>query len=450
MRPSVLRAAMAATFALCLTSAETSAQSRPEYIPFPGTGKGALYKPDSGPMPRVAVLVMHRTADYLEHPACTELAKRGFMVLCKNTRYENNETMVNFERLPLDVKSGVEFLRRQPGIAKVLLFGHSGGGPLMSLYQAVAENGIAYCKGPNKLSECGDDLANLPKADGIVFADPNPGNSVNTLRRINPSVRNENNPPDPTPIAELDMFDPRNGFNPDGPSMYSEEFQARYFKAQAERMMRLIAMAQDKLTRIRNKDYAYLDDDVMVIPWSGNPGSGAGGSENGRFVTQTALPFFNSTARPQKLLKNDGTISTQVIDSVLVPNTRAGQIIKGFRTGTKIFTLRSFLSAQAIKATDSKDGIDWCSSNNSTVCAIQSITVPVLFMAMGGHYYVGDGERYFDVARSQDKDFVVIEGATHGFTPCKPCAKTPGQYANSMKNLFDYTAKWINARYGPP
>jgi hypothetical protein len=39
---------------------------------------------------------------------------------------------VDFEKLPLDVKTGVEFLRRQPGIAKVVLFAHSGGGPLMS------------------------------------------------------------------------------------------------------------------------------------------------------------------------------------------------------------------------------------------------------------------------------------------------------------------------------
>jgi hypothetical protein len=132
---------------------------------------------------------------------------------------------------------------------------------------------------------------------------------------------------------------------------------------------------------------------------------------------------------------------------VLVPNTKAANIILGFRTGTKIFTLRSFLSAQAIRATNSKDGIDWCTSNNSTVCALQSISVPVLFMAMGGHYYVGDGERYFEITRSKDKDFVVIEGATHGFAGCKPCEKTPGQYSNSQKNVFDYTANWINAHF---
>ena len=151
---------------------------------------------------------MHRTSNYLAHRACTELSRRGFMMLCMNTRFENNEALVDFEKLPLDVKAGVEFLRQQPGITKVVLFAHSGGGPLMSLYQAVAENGPSYCKGANKLVECGDDLAGLPPADGIIFADAHPGNSINTLRGLNPAVADENNPPDAPLIADLDPFDP--------------------------------------------------------------------------------------------------------------------------------------------------------------------------------------------------------------------------------------------------
>ena len=51
-------------------------------------------------------------------------------------------------------------------------------------------------RAPNKLIECGDDLAGLPPADGIIFADAHPGNSINTLRGLNPAVANENNPPD--------------------------------------------------------------------------------------------------------------------------------------------------------------------------------------------------------------------------------------------------------------
>jgi hypothetical protein len=129
---------------------------------------------------------------------------------------------------------------------------------------------------------------------------------------------------------------------------------------------------------------------------------------------------------------------------------RALRVLRGEYSSTLNPEEPNFLyayAAQAIRAKNSKDDIYWCSSNNSTVCAIQSISVPVLFMTMGGHYYVGDGERYLEAARSKDKDFVVIEGATHGVTPCTRCERTPGQYANTVKNLFDYTAKWINDRF---
>src|SRR5207302_2613284 len=125
------------------------AQSNPRYIQFaPSTVKGALYRPDTGPAPHVAILAIHRTANFMSHPATTELSKRGFLVLGMNPRSDNNETIVDFESNALDIKSGIEFLRRQPGITKVLLFGHSGGGPATSFYQAVAEKGPSYCQVP--------------------------------------------------------------------------------------------------------------------------------------------------------------------------------------------------------------------------------------------------------------------------------------------------------------
>jgi hypothetical protein len=445
-RVSLNRVAAAVVIVLGLAPAAAIAQSKPELIPFPGRTKGALYRPDAAPAPHVGVVVMHRTSNYLTHRACTELSRRGFLMLCMNTRYENNEAAVEFEKLPLDVKAGVEFLRRQPGITKVVLFAHSGGGPLMALYQAVAENGPGYCKGANKLTECGDDLAGLPRADGIVFADAHPGNSINTLRGLNPSVANENNPPDSPPIAALDPFNAANGFNPNGPSNYSPEFQARYFRAQADRMNRLIDGARDKLARMKRNEYPYPDDDIIVIPRGGNPGSGPGASA-ALFIAQPDIAAVNSTSRPERLLRNDGTIATQVIKSVYVADPKLSRDNLRFSTGTKIYTLRSFLSANAIRAKDSMEDIDYCSTNNSTVCAIQSISVPVLFNAMGAHYFIRDNERMFDMAHSTDKDFIAIEGAVHGFTPCTACEKTPGQYSNSVKNLFDYMAKWMNDRF---
>ena len=71
-----------------------------------------------------------------------------------NPRSDNNEAAVDFEANALDIKSGIEFLRKQPGITRVVLLGHSGGGPATSFYEAVAENGSTYCRGGNKLIEC--------------------------------------------------------------------------------------------------------------------------------------------------------------------------------------------------------------------------------------------------------------------------------------------------------
>jgi pimeloyl-ACP methyl ester carboxylesterase len=441
-----LGALLGAWLAVCVWQPPARAQSRPEFIAFQGVTKAALYRPDSGPAPRVGVLVMHRTSNYLGHRACTELSRRGFLMLCMNTRYENNEPAVDFEKLPLDVKAGVELLRRHPGIAKVVLFAHSGGGPLMSLYQAVAENGTSYCKGRNKITECEEDLAGLPRADGIVFADAHPGNAVNLLRGINPAFVNESHPPDQPLNPELDMLDPRNGFNPKGASHYPAEFQARYTKAQSNRLNRLIDAAQAKLARITRGDHRSGDSDLVIIPGGGNPGSGPGGSA-ALFIAQPDIPAVNSTARPAKLIQNDGSISTQVVTSVFVANPALARSNLQFTTGTKVYTLRSFLSANAVRSKDAYGDVDHCSSNNSTVCAVQSISVPVLFVAMGAHYFIRDNERHYEVARSEDKDFVVVEGATHGFAPCVECERTPGQYSNSVKNTFDYMATWMNERY---
>jgi hypothetical protein len=102
---------------------------------------------------------------------------------------------------------------------------------------------------------------------------------------------------------------------------------------------------------------------------------------------------------------------------------------------------------RAVKSTDSFDGVDWCSSNNSTPCNLQNMTIPLMVFTMGGHYFIRDAEQYFDMAASPDKDFMVIEGAAHGLTPCTACQTFPGQYSNVTKNLFDQAAKWMNDRF---
>jgi hypothetical protein len=238
---------------LCLTlmAVVSFAQTNPVFVQL-GQAKGAVYKPDSGPLFQVGILVMHREANYMNNIACREFARRGFVVLCMNSRFENNEALVDWEMIPLDVAQGVNHLKNVQRVNAVILYGNSGGGVTMSFYQAVAESGPSVCQGPNKLVECANNLAGIPPADGIILSDGHPGNPILRLRSINPAVNNEKNPDRLKP--RLDPFDPKNGFNPEGASHYSEEFKARHFKA-AERMNRLIDDALELLQRIEAGKY---------------------------------------------------------------------------------------------------------------------------------------------------------------------------------------------------
>ena len=85
-------------------------QTRPEYIPLGGGVKGVLYRPDSNSSPHVAVIIIHRTSNYLQHAGCTQLSQRGLMVLCMNSRFDNNEALVDWELIALDAPLPLEFL----------------------------------------------------------------------------------------------------------------------------------------------------------------------------------------------------------------------------------------------------------------------------------------------------------------------------------------------------
>lgn len=429
--------------AVACASGAAQAQSRPTYYTSGGV-KALYYTPDANPNPKVAFLIVHRTGNYLSHIGCSELSKRGYAVFCMNTRFENNEFQVDWDRIALDVKVGVEYLRKQPGIEKVILFGHSGGGPTLSFYQAVAEKGIGFCQDTRKIVPCNNDLANLPPADGLILADAHPGVPVILLRSLNGSVLRE------TPGAfdpALDPYSPANGYNAAGASTYSPDFQARYFAAQSRRMNSLIAEADRRTKDIAAGKGPFPDNDQFAIPHGGNPGAGPGGaSQLHSLDPQISL---RKTQRPQKLIRNDGSIDRQLVTTVSPVELDTLASTMSFNRGTKQLSLRSFLSTQAVRSTNSLDGIDHCSSNNSTICAVGAISVPTLVMGMGGYLFIRDSEEEFDASAAKDKDLVFIEGATHGFTPCANCMNTGGAaaYSNSVKNLFDYVDGWASPRY---
>jgi len=439
MKTKMFVFAMALFTVIALHIGQSFAQNFPTYHQL-GPAKATLWRPASGTS-NIGIVIMHRTSNFLNLAACREMSNRGFVVLCINTRFDNNESQVIFEQTALDVKAGVLFLRQNqsgltPGITRVLLWGYSGGGPAMSFYQAVAESGVGFCQDPHKLVKCDStgstSLVGLPPADGIVFVDAHPGvATIGTLRSLDPSVTNENNP-DKGVNKKLDPYDPKNGFNPNGVSTYSDKFKQAYFEGQSARLNRLIDQALQIQEAIAAGKYPYTDDGPFVI----------GRSTSAKlFTLDTSI--LHSTVRPQALLKNDGSIdNTHIVESVRLPVPTNAETNDTFDDGGKLLTVKSFLSTNAIFSTNSIDGIDYCSSNDSTPCNVQQISVPILFNAMGAYYFIRDNEIHYDLAKSQDKEFIVIAGLVHGITPCNECPGGP--YNNSQKNFYDHVASWIN------
>ena len=413
---------------------DATAQTSPIYVQFdPFTVKGALYRPSEPPRD-VALLLIHRVNNYLGHRAAVELSNRGFLVLTMNSRFDNNEAAVIWEVLALDVKQGVEFLRRQPGIRRVVLFGHSGGAATLSFYQAVAEKGLLFCRNPQKLTVCGAELEGLPKADGVILVDASLGNGVGLLRGLNPAVVKEGDAKAIDPA--LDPFNPANGFNPNGPSRYPREFKEKYFSAQSARMNRLIASAVEQASQLGTPRAPFPDDNAFLIVRA----------DGARLLDDEELAG-RATAAPRKHLKNDGRIVTEAVRPLRPVASMNPEPNGLFDAGARLLTLRSFLTTNAIRSTQSMTGVDWCSSNSSTPCAVGQIGVPVLVAAMGGNTGLRDNEMLYEMAASRDKDFIVVEGANHNIFPCTECETTKNQYGNATRNFFNYVARWMNSRF---
>jgi hypothetical protein len=258
-----------------------------------------------------------------------------------NPRCDNNEAMcAPWEDNALDVKQGIEYLRKLPGVTRVILFGHSGGGPTMSFYQAVSEAGASFCQQPEKLMKCSDELNDLPRADALILWDSHPGNSLGVMRSLNGAIINDadiiNHHAAPEFDPSLDPFDPKNGYNPNG-SHYTEDFKERFFVAQAARMNRLIDLALVKMQQIQDGSYIYPDNDAFVFP-----------AVAGTRLANHDASIDHATSRPQQLLRNDATIE----DCCVVESVRhVGQTPEVSRSfdGVGSNTVKSFLSVNAMR-----------------------------------------------------------------------------------------------------
>jgi hypothetical protein len=402
---------------------------------------GVLYEPSNpGPKSQVALFVMHASGDYLNFSACTELAHRGYRVLCANNSTSKSGASDEgaLDKVLSEAKLAIVYLKDYPGVKKVILFGHSGGATLMTAYQLIAEGGVKACQGREKIHRCPDGLAGLPAADGVVLADANWGQAEMTLFSIDPAVVRED-----TGMllnVDLDMYSPKNGASPSG-SNYSADFVKKFLKAEGARNNKLIETAQNRLSLIQGGKGLYDDDEPFIVP-------GASFVDNKLFSQDVRLLSHSLRAWP--LVHADGSVTVTVIHSVRKADSRENPTPSMMRGALKT-TVRNFLSSYAIRTTsdfgygeDSIRGIEWASTYASPPGNVEGITVPLLALGMTGHWEGLAAETIYDHAKSVDKSIAFVEGAGHMYTPCKECEKEPGQFGDTVKLTYDYVDAWLS------
>jgi hypothetical protein len=400
-----------------------------------------LYQPlKSGAKSRIALFVMHADGDYLEFSACTELSKRGYTVLCANNTSSKSFTFNDgiLDDALLQAKAAVAWLRKAPGVDKVVLFGHSGGATIMTAYQAIAENGVKVCQDRDKIHKCPDTLAGMPAADGVVLADANWGQAEMVLLSIDPSIVDENSGMKSNP--GLDVTNPKNGYGRNG-SHYSQAFIHEFQAAEGRRANKLLKMAEDRLAALEAGKGKYADDEIFIVP-------GAFVAANKMFPEDTRLLSRSRKAWP--LLHGDGSVTTGIIHSVRVPETPPMQS-SSFKFGALKTTVRNYLSSFAIRTTsdfgydeETIRGVEWTSTYASPPGNVEGVTVPFLALGMTGHWEGLAAETIYEHTKSKDKSLAFVEGADHFYQPCTTCEKTPGQYGDTVKTTYDYVDRWLS------
>jgi len=403
-----------------------------QYIRLARDSEGLLYTPKTiGPKARIALVFAHPDNNVFSEAPGRELASRGYRVFMVNYRGKGD---TDEDDLPT-ISRGIQYLRTIPGVEKVLVVGHSGGGHLIPFYQNVAENGSAVCRRPGMVYQCSAKLDGLAKADGMVLLDPTFG-AFHQASSVDPAVTPNGRD------ASLDMFAPANGYDLATRSgHYSADFAKRFYAAQAKRNDAIVADADARLAAIESGKGKFSDDEPMLIRGMGVLAAGAR-------LYQADTTLQSHTKVPHLLLKADGTNVTTIIHSVRPPSGKeAVGHLDSLAVMNQNTTVRKFLAESAIRITpgyamtdDDVKGVDWGSAMTSSPFNAEGITVPSLVLTMSCHYLVVPGEIIFNHLRATDKTYASVEGAVHVFTPCGP------QYGDTVKRTFDFVDQWLSAK----
>jgi len=391
--------------------------------------RAIYWAPESGPAPRVGVVVMHPRVDFTHHYTVPRLTAAGFGVLAANSRFVGNDTGCEHEALLLDVAACVKWLRKKAGVTHVVLLGNCGGGSLSAYYQAQAslppQQRLTASPGgsPTHFS-----TAEMTPADGLAIVSAHRGQGHVMLRSIDAAVVDEADPFTSEP--GLDVYAPGNGFRePPAPSTYPPDFVARVRDAQVERVRRI-----DDRARALVADHARAVDETEREGFDARPFAERQMALRRR-AYEAVMVVHRTMANPafvDPALDADPDGATRDYGSLL--SDRPDLMNMSAMGFARTCTPRAWLSTWS--------GL---TSRADLVANVASIREPTLFVhaARDREVYLGrDVHPAFEASAAADKRLVRIEGARHYFEP------EPGEkVAPDVERLMDVLVPWIRERF---
>jgi dienelactone hydrolase len=309
---------------------------------------------------------MHPASTLQLLPVPRAAAQLGAHVLCAGSRYQRNDTAAILEKVLLDLGAYIRHAREVWSYAHIVLVGWSGGGSLALFYQSQAERPTITH------TPAGDpaDMAagGLIPADAVIFQAAHISRARLLLDIIDPSVRTESEPDDTDPT--LSIYNRANSNQPP----YNVEFVTAYRTAQLARMRRITAWAKECLENLRAKGGAEMERGFVTHRTLADP----------RFLDPTLDP---NDRRPRWCyLGNPETVNNGPVGLA------------------RFSTLRSWLSQWSID-----------DSNADGLKAVATLRAPLLVIENSADDAVPQthSRLIFDAARTADKQFALVKGATH-------------------------------------
>jgi hypothetical protein len=328
------------------------------------------------------------------------------------------------------IKSTIE------GVEKIVLWGNSRGCNLTSAYQRIAENGAATFQGPKAFLPIPD--MTLTPADGIIHCDANHGFMINCLASLatnlvsDDSVMKRTKPLDPL-LAE-------NGYLGNGVASYDDKFCKKFWKAQAKRYNNLLDDAKRRMEKIVAGEGMFSNDEPFIVVMGfGNVSAYQLYSHDRR--------FYSSTKGKCKLLHKDGSITTQVVPSLLTavgdPGNFEAMQYSYNTTVSEFLYLGMYVDEDKFGYSASElFGVDFDNNFSSANGNHRHITAPTLAVGRTAGSEFEVAEWIYNDSIAPTKDLIFIEGMTHGGGNLDPT-----KYGDVVTLENNYIDQWLQTTY---